>query len=253
MVVRRESGRRYSKIAETTFNDDEFAQAYAELGTVKPFRERVDDVVVSAKAFLAGRGIPGCVWLFRPQKTGEYSCTKPSDPLDRGGGYKLDNYVLKILGLNRDSFEHLAARVIVAADAMQRRAGEHALEAAFELGTLEILSRVYADESRQAKKRGRMDKSRGWAEYLADHLVDHGATDQHTAKAMIPKERSEFILDEDHGFYLAEERSKKTNTMVEMLIFIDPVTEKEVDKMTWENFEKRYLRKVLQNVGQQRR
>jgi hypothetical protein len=56
MVVRKESGRQYSKVVIKTFGVDEFAQAYAELGTVKPFKERVDDVVARARAFLADRG-----------------------------------------------------------------------------------------------------------------------------------------------------------------------------------------------------
>lgn len=162
MAVRKESGKPYSKVVETTFNVDEFAQAFAELRTVKPFLERVDDAVASARAFLAEREIPGCAQLYQSRQTGEYQCAK-LDARDSGGFCTLDGYVLKHLGLKRDSYEHLAARVIVAADAMQKRDGEHALEAAFELGTLEILSRVYAAQSRQGKKITLKDKRKPWA------------------------------------------------------------------------------------------
>ena len=252
MVVRKESGRRYSKVVVKTFEVAEFAQAFAELGTVKPFQERVDDVVASARAFLAERGIPGCAQLYQSRQTGKYQCAK-LDARDRGGFCPLDIFVIKHLDLERDSSEHLAARVIVAADAMQNREGEHALEAAFKLGTLEILSWAYAKESQHLRNISPKDKSRKWAKTLAERLVDDGATDQHTARAMIPEERGEFRLDEDHGFYLTEEWSDRKHAMVEMLILIDPVTETRVDKMTWENFEKRYLRTVLKKAGQQRR
>ena len=252
MVIRRESGKPYSKIVEATFIVDEFAQAFAELRTVKPFLERVDDAVASARAFLAELGIPGCAQLYQSRKTGEYQCDK-LDARDRGWTCTLDIFVEKHLGLKRDSFEHLAARVIVAADAMQKREGEHALEAAFELGKLKKLSGIYAKESRDLREIGKSKKRRRWADVLAERLVDDGATDQHTAKAMIPDGQGEFSLDEDHGFYLTEEWSDTKNANVEMLIFVDPVTETEVNKMTWENFEKRYLRPSLKKAGQQRR
>ena len=170
MVVRKESGRQYSKVVVKTFGVDEFAQAYAELGTVKPFQERVDDVVARARAFLADRGIPGCAQLYQSRQTGEYQCAK-LDARDSGGFCTLDIFVIKHLELERDSFEHLAARVIVAADAMQRREGEHALEAAFELGTLEILSRVYAAQSRQGRNITLKDKRKRWAIALAAQIT----------------------------------------------------------------------------------
>lgn len=180
MAVRKESGKTYSKVVETTFNVDEFAQAYAELRTVKPFLERVDDAVASARAFLAERKIPGCAQLYKSRQTGEYQCAK-LDARDGGGFCTLDGYVLKHLDLGRDSYEHLAARVIVAADAMQRRDGEHALEAAFELGTLEILSRVYAAQSRQGRNITLKDKRKPWAIALKAEITswedipeDHG-------------------------------------------------------------------------------
>ncbi len=170
MAERMEKGRRYSKVVVETFGVDEFAQAFAKLGTVKPFQERVDDVVASARAFLAARGIPGCAWLYQSRQTGEYQCVK-LDARDAGGCCTLDIFVIKHLDLERDSFEHLAARVIVEADAMQRREGEHALEAAFKLGTLEILSWVYAKESREARRRGGKGKRRKWAEALAAQIT----------------------------------------------------------------------------------
>ena len=160
MAIRKESGKPYSKVVNKTFGVDELAQAYAELRTVKPFLERVDDVVENARAFLADRGIPGCAQLYQSRQTGNYTCAKPADV---GGWCALDNYVVKHLGLKRDSFEHLAARVVVTADAMQRRDGEHALAAAFELGTLEILSRAYAAESRQGRSITSKDKRKPWA------------------------------------------------------------------------------------------
>ncbi len=252
MAVRKESGKTYSKVVETTFNVDEFAQAFAELRTVKPFLERVDDAVASARAFLADRGVPGCAQLYLSRQTGEYQCEK-LDARDRGGFCTLDGHVIKHLGFKRDSFEHLAALVVVAADSMQKRDGEHALEAAFELGTLEILSRVYAAQSRHGRNITPKNKRRKWADALAERLVEDGATDQHTARAAIPDGQSEFSLDEDRGFYLTEEWSDRKNASVEMLIFIDKVTETEVDKMTWENFEKRYLRPEIKKRGQQRR
>ena len=148
MAARKVSGKKYSEVAEETFESDEFAEAFAELGTVKPFQGRVDDTVAGARAFLAERGIPGCAQLHQSRQTGKFSCAE-SCPEDRGEFCALDHYVFKILGHKRDSYEHLAARVIVAADAVQHRESEHALAAAQELGALAILTRVYAAMSRQ--------------------------------------------------------------------------------------------------------
>lgn len=242
MAIRRESGKPYSKVVETTFNVDEFAQAFAELRPVKPFLERVDDAVASARAFLAEREIPGCAQLYQSRQTGEYQCAK-LDARDSGGFCTLDGYVLKHLGLKRDSYEHLAARVIVAADAMQRRDGEHALEAAFELGTLEILSRVYAAQSRQGRNNSPKNKRRAWAEDLAERLAHDGARDKEEAYKMIGDGHRSLVVDEDHEFYISGKN----------IIYYDPVTEKEVDQMTWGNFEKRYLRPELHKRGHQRR
>ncbi len=170
MAIRRESGRRYSKVVVETFGVDEFAQAFAKLGTVKPFQERVDDVVAGARAFLAERGIPGCAQLYQSRLGGEYQCAKP-DARDSGGFCPLDIFVIKHLDLERDCFEHLAARVIVSADAMQRREGEHTLEAAFELGTLKILSWAYAKKTRQTKGAGGKDKRQAWADALREEIT----------------------------------------------------------------------------------
>jgi hypothetical protein len=229
MAVRKESGRRYSKVTKTTFNVDEFAQAFAELGTVKPFQQRVDDVVASAREFLAGRDIPGCAQLFRSQKSGEYTCTEP-EYRDRGGFCALDIFVLKHLDLERDSFEHLAARVIVAADAMQRREGEHSLEAAFELGTLEILSRVYAMESRGAKRRGGKPKRRWWADVLDEQITSWDDIPESYAPMEIETDQADLKIYRDGDSVVCkieDDRGERTQ------------------KLARSTFEKRYMRRSL--------
>ncbi len=237
MVVRKESGRQYSKVVVETFSVNDFAQAYAELGTVKPFRQRVDDVVASARAFLAERGIPGCAQLYKSRQIGEYGCKK-LDARDSGGFCTLDIFVIRHLGLKRDSFEHIAARVIVAADAMQRREGEHALEAAFELGTLEILSRAYAKESREARERGGKEKRRWWADVLAPLITCWEDIPESYAPMEIETDQAYLTIyrDGDQVFCkIKDDRGERTQ------------------KLKRSTFEKRYLQPISKKAGQQRR
>ncbi len=234
MVIRRESGRRYSKVVVKTFGVDEFAQAFTELGTVKLFRERVDDAVASARAFLADRGVPGCAQLYKSRKTGKYQCAK-LDARDSGGFCTLDIFVTKHLDLGRDCFEHLAARVIVVADAMRRREGEHALEAAFELGTLEILSRVYAAESRQARKITKKDKRRKWADILAEQIAVWEDISESFDPMEIETDQAELTIYRDGDSVIckiADDRGERTQ------------------KLARSTFEKRYLQPIMKKAGQ---
>ncbi len=234
MVVRKESGRQYSKVVVKTFGVDEFAQAYAELGTVKPFQERVDDVVARARAFLADRGIPGCAQLYQSRQTGEYQCAK-LDARDSGGFCTLDIFVIKHLELERDSFEHLAARVIVAADAMQKREGEHALEAAFELGTLEILSRVYAKESRHLRNISPKNKRRWWADVLAAQITCWEDIPESYAPMEIETDQADLTIYRDGDTVVCkiqDDRGERTQ------------------KLARSTFEKRYLQPIIKKAGQ---
>jgi hypothetical protein len=91
---------------------------------------------------------------------------------------------------------------------------------------------------------GQQPKRRVWAEELAENLIARGARDLGSARALIPdanQQAGEILeINDDAGFYFSQNK----------LIFIDPVTGKELDSMTWENFVRRYFRRTLSQDGQ---
>ncbi len=175
------SGRPYSKMVEKSYED--IADLMADLSEWKSFQDRVAELVEGARAVLRSHDLPDCPQMVKSRSTGAWQCYE-GHATGEIYGCDLDQYILKVRHLERDSFEHLAARVIVAELEMQRPERERAIEGAVQLGQVSVLTRVYDMMSQQGKKIGGKKKRRRWAVALADQI---------TSWEDIPSERDEAL------------------------------------------------------------
>ncbi len=162
------SGRPYSKMVEKSYED--IADLMADLSEWKSFQDQVAELVEGARAFLRSHDLPDCPQMVKSRSTGAWQCYEGQATGEISGGCDLDQYILKVRKLKRDSFEHLAARVIVAALEMQRPERERAIEGAVQLGQLSVLTRVYAMMSQHGKDIGSTEKRQKWAKALAEQI-----------------------------------------------------------------------------------
>ena len=235
------SGKRFSEHVKTTFTKvDDFLNAMRGLGS---FRRRVEEELDRAKEFLRSKDLPVDPVLGRSKSTGEWHPLSELDVADVGPALELDKFVLDVAGIARDRPEHLAARFVVHAADMKLDDREQALEAAYQLGVVTVLSRIYGTESLEGAKRGSANKRKPWADALAERLVADGVFNAGSIDELIPESQVPFELDEDHHFYIDGQK----------IVCEDPVGKKEIGNMTLENFKKRYFRPLLQKDGQQRR
>ncbi len=162
------SGGRFSQMVERSYED--IADLMADLGEWTSFQDQVAELVEGARAFLRSHDLPDCPQMVKSRSTGAWQCYEGQATGEISGGCDLDQYILKVCRLKCDSFEHLAARVIVAALEMQRPERERAIEGAVQLGRLSVLTRVYAMISQHSTKIGRNKKRRKWADLLAEQI-----------------------------------------------------------------------------------
>jgi len=167
-IQRKVSGGPYSEMVEKSYED--IADLIADLSEWKSFQDRVAELVEGARAFLRSHDLPDCPQMVKSRSTGAWQCYERQATGEISGGCDLDQYILKVRQLKRDSFEHLAARVIVAALEMQRPERERAIEGAVQLGQLSVLTRVYAMMSRHGENIGRANKRRKWADLLVEQI-----------------------------------------------------------------------------------
>jgi hypothetical protein len=145
--------------------------------------------VARAEAFLASKGLPTAARLALSQGSGEWLPVESLERDDFAGVRFLDVHVMKS-GHARDSFPHIAARVIVAAYWMGHTDRQRAVEAAFELGRIGALSQLYAAETAAAKKAGGRTKRRWWAEDVAAEI---------TGWADIPESYRPMVIETDQA------------------------------------------------------
>ena len=162
------SGRPYSKMVEKSYED--ITDSMADISEWKSFPDQVAELVEGARAFLRSHDLPDCPQMVKSRSTGAWQCYEGQATGEISGGCDLDQYILKVRQRKRDSFEHLAARVIVAALEMQRPERERAIEGAVQLGQLSVLTRVYAMISQHGINMGSTEKRQKWAKALAEQI-----------------------------------------------------------------------------------
>lgn len=213
------SGRRLSLCRETTFDDAR--EALIAMVASVSFEEYVKMKVERARELLRSKGLPDT---------------------DR----RLDDTLEIQFGIVRDSFEHLAAQLIVAAEDMSSPHRDIAILGAFHVGRLDILIKAYSDETMTRRLIGSKPKRRRWAEDLARILISRGAQSPRAARAMIPESYSPLHLDDDHYVYIG-----KSSDGNDIVICGDAVSDATISTLRWTVFQKNYFRLAL--TGQKRR
>ena len=226
------SGSKYSEMVEISYED--IADLIADLSEWKSFQDRVAELVEGARAFLRSHDLPDCPQMVKSRSTGAWQCYERQATGEISGWCDLDQYILKVRQLERDSFEHLAARVIVAELEMQRPERERAIEGAVQLGQLSVLTRVYAMINLHMSDIGGAPKRRKWADLLVEQIDSWEDIPESTSPLEIDELDYNWKIFRDGDVVVCNIEDKKgTRTKT----------------LKRSSFEKRYLRPALQKRG----
>lgn len=191
-MKRRTIGRYYTKHTLVEFEDSDFDED----GRLKPefdaddgplidqsFASFAEHMIAHFGSFLRKRGMPDSRGVsFRPGRPTEWeACPEMIDSLGRPrrNWLRLDGYIRKHRGVEHDSPEDLAARILCEAYEIKGSLEDHklALHRAFNLGRLDLLFHIYLSEDRKRQK-ARQRKGRAWAEKLAEDLMTCASRDE---------------------------------------------------------------------------
>lgn len=148
MTATKVDGRHFSKRETVTIED---LAELAEYLPIPGFAERMERFAAGARGVLENRGLPS-------EATVEYRVYRKAAGLWPAwiptlGWCNLDREIARC-GFARDSLEDFAARIIVTHDRWNRSTGEARDQAAYDLGQLRAMIRVYGAESATGRMGG---------------------------------------------------------------------------------------------------